>query len=153
MTGVPAPDAPDGAPSTPAPPGRVPLAVRFQWPLLLLPFVAGIATAVALWGDRAPRLFFSTAAEVLALGAVAASLQRGIFRIRTDERPAAWRGVAMATLLISVGTGLGFALAALAREDGGAASHLAVTAGALALGAGGIAVQAIFGMPGAPEDD
>ena len=112
--------------------------------LTLLPFVAGIATAVALWGDRAPRIFFSTAAEVIALGAVAMALEGRLFRVSRD----APRGVlARATILVSVGVGLAFAFGALARADGGADPHLAMTAGALAMGAAAVAVEAFFGMP------
>jgi hypothetical protein len=119
--------------------------------LTAIPFIAGIATAISLWGHHAPEQFFSTAAEVLALGAVAAALDGRLFRI-SDERAAAPRGLAMATILISVGTGLAFAFGALARQDGGGDAHLAVTAGALAMGAAGIAIQAIFGTPGADDD-
>jgi hypothetical protein len=111
--------------------------------MLVVPFAAGIATAVALWGDRAPRIFFATAAEVIALGAVAMALEGRLFRISEGERH---RGLPRVTLLISAGTGLGFAFAALAREDGGAASHLAVTAGALAMGAASVAIEAVFGV-------
>lgn len=42
---------------------------------LLVPHAAGIATAIALWGEPAPRIFFAAAAaaaaEVIALGALA----------------------------------------------------------------------------------
>ena len=109
-----------------------------------VPFVAGIATAVALWGDHAPRIFFATAAEVIALGAVAMALDGRLFRI---SRQARRTGYARATLLVSVGTGLAFAFGALARADGGADSHLAITAGALAMGAASVAIQAFFGTP------
>ena len=109
-----------------------------------VPFVAGIATAAALWGDRAPRIFFATAAEVIALGAVAMALDGRLFRI---SRQARRTGYARATLLVSVGTGLAFAFGALARADGGAGSHLAITAGALAMGAASVAIQAFFGTP------
>ena len=53
---------------------------------LLVPYAAGIGTAVALWGDRAPRIFFATAAEVIALGAVAMALEGRLFRV-TDVAP------------------------------------------------------------------
>jgi hypothetical protein len=90
---------------------------------LLVPYAAGIATAIALWGDRAPRIFFETRR----------------------------RGLARATLLISAGTGLGFAFGALGRADGGGDPHLALTAGALAMGAAGVAIQAIFGYDGTED--
>lgn len=109
---------------------------------LLVPYAAGIGTAVALWGDRAPRIFFATAAEVIALGAVAMALEGRLFRV-TDAAPR--HGLARATLLIAAGTGLAFAFGALGRGDGGSDPHLALTAGALAMGAAGIAIQALFG--------
>ena len=110
---------------------------------LVVPYAAGIGTAIALWGDHAPRIFFATAAEVIALGAVAMALEGRLFRISGVS--SSRKGIARATILISAGTGLGFAFAALAREDGGAASHLPLTAGALAMGAAGVAIQALFG--------
>lgn len=111
--------------------------------VILVPFVAGISTAVALWGSEAPRIFFATAAEVIALGAVAMALDGRLFRISGPSRRG---GAARATLLISVGVGLAFAFGALARKDGGGDPHLALTAGALAMGAAGVAIEAIFGM-------
>lgn len=111
--------------------------------ILAIPFVAGIGTAVALWGSHAPRIFFATAAEVIALGAVAMALEGRLFRV-SGSAPRG--GVARATLLISVGVGLAFAFGALAREDGGSDAHLALTAGALAMGVAGFALEAIFGL-------
>ena len=110
---------------------------------LLIPYVAGIVTAVLLWGDRAEPLFFATAAEVIALGAVAMSLQGGVFKIGggRDRRDSA----VMGTILISVGVGLGFAFGALARGDGGGKAHLAVVAGALVVGILAFALEAFFG--------
>ena len=113
-----------------------------------MPYAAGIATAIALWGDRAPRIFFATAAEVIALGAVAMALEGRLFRVTAETRR---RGLARATLLISAGTGLGFAFGALGRADGGGDPHLALTAGALAMGAAGVAIQAIFGYDGTED--
>ena len=128
----------------------VPARRRFELALTLLPFVAGIGTAAPLWGDHAPRIFFATAAEVIALGAVAMALEGRLFRVSRG----ASRGVlARVTMLISVGTGLAFAFGALARADGGAASHMAMTAGALAMGTAAIAVEAFFGTPGVPPDE
>ena len=128
-----------------------PIHIRYELPLKMLPFVAGIGTAIPLWGDRAPSIFFATAAEVIALGAVAMALQGGFFRVRTagDRSP---RGYAMGTLLVSVGVGLAFAFGALARGDGGSDPHLAMTAGALTMGVAAFAVQALFGTPGVEED-
>ena len=122
----------------------VPARRSYDVALTAVPFVAGIATAAALWGDHAPRIFFATAAEVIALGAVAMALEGRLFRI---SRQARRTGYARATLLVSVGTGLAFAFGALAREDGGADSHLAITAGALAMGAASVAIEAFFGTP------
>ena len=116
----------------------------YEVALTAVPFVAGIATAVALWGDHAPRIFFATAAEVIALGAVAMALDGRLFRISRQTRRT---GYARATLLVSVGTGLAFAFGALARADGGADPHLAMTAGALAMGAASVAIEAFFGTP------
>ena len=122
---------------------------RYEVALTVVPFLAGIATAVALWGEHAPRIFFATAAEVIALGAVAMALDGRLFHISSQSRRS---GYARATLLISVGTGLAFAFGALAREDGGAASHMAMTAGALAMGAAGVAIEAFFGTSGDAEE-
>ena len=119
----------------------------YEIALTLVPFVAGIATAIALWGDRAPRIFFATAAEVIALGAVAMALEGRLFRISSQPRRT---GYARATLLVSVGVGLAFAFGALARGDGGADPHLAMTAGALAMGAASVAIEAFFGT--APDE-
>lgn len=110
--------------------------------LTVVPFVAGVGTAIALWGEHAPRIFFATAAEVIALGAVAMALDGRLFHISSRARRS---GYARATLLIAVGVGLAFAFGALAREDGGAASHMAMTSGALAMGAAGVAIEAFFG--------
>ena len=111
--------------------------------LLLIPYAAGLVTAILLWGDRAEPLFFATAAEVIALGAVAMSLQGGAFKIGggRDRRDSA----VMGTILISVGVGLGFAFGALARGDGGGEPHLAVVAGALVVGILAFALEALFG--------
>lgn len=114
-----------------------------EYLVVLIPFASGIGTAIALWGDRAPRIFFATAAEVIALGAVAMALEGRFFRVSGASRRG---GVARATLLLSVGTGLAFAFGALARQDGGGDPHLALTAGALAMGAAGVAMEAIFGL-------
>ena len=115
--------------------------------MTIVPFAVGIGTAIALWGEEADPIFFSTAAEVIALGTVAMALEGRVFRVRASG------GGAYATIpiLIAVGTGLAFAFGALMRDDGGAASHLAVTAGALAMGAAGVALQAIFGI--VPDED
>ena len=132
-------------------PDRAPFNVRHRVPLTLLPFLAGIATAVPLWGDRADKIFFATAAEVIALGAVAMALEGSFFRVSSGRGRQG--GYGLATILISVGVGLGFAFGALAREDGGADPHLAMTAGALAMGVAAFAVQAFFGTPGIDEPD
>jgi hypothetical protein len=119
--------------------------------LILIPFAAGIVTTVLLWGVKAQAMFFATAAETMALGAVAMALQGRLFRVAGSEgshRPGGWT---MVTILIAVGVGLGFAFAALIRKDGGADPHAAVTAGALAMGILAFAIQAIFGMPGEDE--
>ena len=124
-------------------------AVRLQIALALLPFAFGIATVVALWGTKADELFFATAAEVIALGAVAMALQGGFFRVADHGRPARSR-YPMATILIAAGVGLGFAFGALARGDGGGEAHLAMTAGGLVIGISAFALQALFGE--APEE-
>ena len=115
--------------------------------LLLVPYAGGITTAIALWGEKARPMFFGTAAEVLALGAVAMGLNANMFRVRgsTDTRDAA----VMVTILVAVGVGLAFAFGALARGDGGGRAHLAVVAGALTMGILAFAIQAVF----APERD
>ena len=115
--------------------------------LLLVPFAAGVVVAVLLWGKRAEPIFFSTAAEVIALGAVAMALQGGFFRVSGTGGKPGGSNYAMATILLSVGIGLGFAFGALARKDGGADPHMALTAGALTMGIGAFAVQAFFGGP------
>ena len=131
-------------------PGRAPFRVRYAVPLTLFPFLCGIGTAIPLWGERAERIFFATAAEVIALGAVAMALEGSFFRVTSTRGRRGW---GLATILISVGVGLAFAFGALAREDGGAAPHLALTAGALSMGIAAFAVQALFGTPGVAEDD
>jgi hypothetical protein len=123
----------------------------FRVAVVLIPFGAGIVTAVPLWGDHAERVFFATAAEVIALGAVAMALQGNLFRVRGQGARSQGR-VAMATVLIGVGVGLAFAFGALAREDGGSDAHLAIVAGALAMGISAFALQAFFGGP-VSEDD
>lgn len=125
--------------------GRRRFADRFRLVLTLIPFAAGIGTAVPLWGARADRLFFATAAEVIALGAVAMALQGGLFRVARGGAGPAPGGVGMATILLAVGVGLGFAFAALGRADGGADPHLALTAGGLAMGVSAFAIEALFG--------
>ena len=132
------------------PSGRPPFRVRHALPLTLFPFLCGIGTAVPLWGERAEPIFFATAAEVIALGAVAMALEGSFFRVTSTRGRRGW---GLATILISVGVGLAFAFGALAREDGGAAPHLALTAGALSMGIAAFAVQALFGTPGVAEDD
>jgi len=133
------------------PPGKAPFRVRFALPLTLFPFLCGIATAVPLWGDRAKPIFFATAAEVIALGAVAMALEGSFFRVSSGRGRQG--GYGLATILISVGVGLAFAFGALARDDGGADPHMALTAGALAMGIAAFAVQAFFGTPGVADDD
>jgi hypothetical protein len=133
------------------PSGPSPFRVRYALPLTLFPFLCGIATAIPLWGERAEKIFFATAAEVIALGAVAMALEGSFFRVSSTGGRRG--GYGLATILISVGVGLAFAFGALARDDGGAAPHLALTAGALSMGIAAFAVQALFGTPGVPEDD
>jgi hypothetical protein len=133
------------------PPAKAPFRVRHALPLTLFPFLCGIGTAIPLWGERAEPIFFATAAEVIALGAVAMALEGSFFRVTSSRgRQGGW---GPATILISVGVGLAFAFGALAREDGGAAPHMALTSGALSMGIAAFAVQALFGTPGAREDD
>lgn len=131
---------------------RPPAGVRFRVPLTLVPYLAGIGTAIPLWGDRAEKIFFSTAAEVIALGAVAMALQGGFFRVSRGRPEELGGGAGMATILIAVGVGLAFAFGALARADGGAAPHLAMTAGALAMGVSAFAIQAFFGSDSAADE-
>ncbi len=134
------------------PKGRPPARVRYKIPLTLFPFVVGIGTVIPLWGETADPEFFSTAAEVIALGAVAMALEGSFFRVGPDSGRTTRGGVATVTLLLSVGVGLAFAFGALAREDGGGPAHLAFTAGALAMGAAAFAVQALFGTPGVENE-
>ena len=131
---------------------RPPARVRYKIPLTLIPFVAGIGTAIPLWGKKAEPIFFATAAEVIALGAVAMALEGSFFRVGPDVGRTTRGGVATVTLLLSVGVGLAFAFGALVRKDGGTAAHVALTAGALAMGAAAFAIQAFFGTPGVEEE-
>ena len=124
----------------------------FRVALILVPFAAGIGTAIALWGEHAEYHFYATAAEVIAVGAVAMALQGGMFRV-TGAGAHSQDRVALASVLIPVGVGLGFAFGALARDDGGGAAHLALTAGALAMGVSAFALQALFGPPGADPEE
>jgi hypothetical protein len=124
----------------------------FALALALIPYAAGITTAALLWGTKADELFFATAAEVIALGAVAMALQGGFFQLRGVHGAPARDRYALATILISVGVGLGFAFGALARGDGGGEAHLAMTAGGLVIGISAFALQALFGPP-PPGDD
>lgn len=133
----------------------MPFRVRFQLPLTLIPFFAGAATAIPLWGDKAPQLFFTTAAEVIALGAVGMALQGRFFRLTSDgqsDTRSAYTIASTGTLLISVGVGLGFAFGALIRGEAGT-PHLALTMGALSMGISAFAVQALFGAPGVADED
>jgi hypothetical protein len=123
----------------------------FRTALIFVPFAAGIGTAIPLWGDKADPFFFATAAEVIALGAVAMALQGGMFRVRGQGAKSQGR-VAMATILVAVGVGLAFAFGALARGDGGSDAHLAITAGALSMGISAFALEAFFGPPAAGDD-
>jgi hypothetical protein len=109
--------------------------------ITLVPFAVGTATAIALWGEEADPIFFATAAEVLAVGTLAMALEGRFFRVRGGGS-----GLVTAPILIAVGTGLAFAFGALARDDGGAASHVAMTGAALAMGATGVLMQALFGI-------
>ena len=45
--------------------GKRPFRVRYALPLTLFPFLCGIGTAVPLWGEKAERIFFATAAVAL----------------------------------------------------------------------------------------
>ena len=128
-----------------------PFRVRFAVPLTVFPFLCGIATAIPLWGERAKPIFFATAAEVIALGAVAMALQGSFFRVSPARGNRG--GWGLGTILISVGVGLAFAFGALAREDGGADPHMALTAAALSMGIAAFAIQALFGTPGMHEDE
>jgi predicted MFS family arabinose efflux permease len=119
--------------------------------LVYVPYLAGLATAIPLWGQKAPMIFFSTAAEVLALGAVAMGLQGGFFRVSPADEDDHRGGAAMATILLSVGVGLGFAFGALIRGEAGT-PHVAMTAGALSMGIIAFAVEAFFGDPGEPGE-
>lgn len=118
--------------------------------LVAVPYLAGLGTAIPLWGQKAPMIFFATAAEVIALGAVAMALQGGFFRISRAGEDDHRGGVAMATILISIGVGLGFAFGALIRGEAGT-PHVAMTAGALAMGISAFAVAALFGPPSHSE--
>lgn len=126
-----------------------PFSERFQIPLIVLPIAAGVATAIPLWGAQARPLFFSTASEVIALGAVAMALQGRFFRVGPRSR---FVTASTLTILISIGVGLAFAFGALARRDAGSDPHVALTAGALAMGVSAFAIQAILGPPGEEGD-
>ena len=123
-------------------------AERYELPLALLPFAAGIGTAIPLWGSKAPDIFFSTAAEVIALGAVAVALEGRLFRVDAvmGDRRRRYATLSRITVLVAVVVGLGFAFGALIRDEP-AASHVPLTAGALAMGVATIGVQAFFGEP------
>lgn len=122
---------------------------RYRVPLMLLPIAAGVGTAIPLWGAEARPLFFSTACEVLTLGAVALALQGRFFRLGARSRAVT---ASTLTILVSVGVGLAFAFGALVRGDAGGDPHVALTAGALAMGVSAFAIMAILGAPGAEED-
>jgi hypothetical protein len=80
--------------------GKSPFRVRYALPLTLFPFLCGVGTAVPLWGENAERIFFATAAEVIALGAVAMALEGSFFRVTSSRgRHGGW---GLATILISV---------------------------------------------------
>lgn len=132
-------------PAEETPPARV----RYQVPLTVLPFVVALGTAIALWGTDAPPIFFSTAAETIALGAVGMALQGRFFRVVASNR-SRWAIVSNATTLIGAGIGLAFAFGALIRGEA-AASHVAMTSGGLAMGVSAFVVQAFFGTPGSSD--
>jgi hypothetical protein len=127
--------------------------------MTVLPPLSGIAVAVPLWGTRAEPEFFEAATHVLAIGAVGMALTGGFFRlaIHRDTGPAgAWAILSTVSVLIAMGTGIFFALSALAQGHGGDA-HVAIVAGGLCSGMVAFAVQALFGTPGMrgedPEDE
>ena len=130
---------------------RPPAQVRYQVPLTLFPFVVAIATVIPLWGADAPPVFFATAAETIALGAVGMALQGRFFRVVAKDRTV-WATISNATTLITVGVGLAFAFGALVRGNAGD-PHVALTAGGLAMGVSAFVVQAFFGTPGSYTDD
>jgi hypothetical protein len=134
---------------------EAPLRVRLRLLLTLIPPIAGIAVAVALWGDHAEESFFDAATHVLALGAIALAIQGRFFRLQ--QHVSGGLGDAYAILnvimiLVATGLGLAFAFRALARGESGAAD-LAITAGALATGVAAFAVQALFGTPGVADEE
>jgi hypothetical protein len=148
-------DASGLAPSVAAVPdssssAAVPARVRFQVPLTLFPFLVGIATVVPLWGVKAQAMFFATAAETIALGAVAMALQGRFFRVADTTDRSIWAIVSNATMLIAVGVGMAFAFGALIRGDAGE-PHVAMTTGGLAMGVSAFVVQAFFGTPGSAD--
>jgi hypothetical protein len=135
--------------------GSSPVRLRFRTALTLVPVVAGIATAIPLWGHKAQQPFFEAATHVLAIGAVALALQGRYFRLRPQLSGSGGDASAIATVLstlVAVGVGLGFAFGALARGYA-SAPDLALTAGGLSVGVSTFAIQALFGTPGVVEDE
>jgi hypothetical protein len=132
-----------------------PVRLRFRQPLTLLPLVAGVATAIPLWSVRAEPAFFDAAAHVIAIGGIGLVIQGRFFRLRqhvTGAPSDAYAIVSVVTVMITVGIGLGFSFAALARGE----AHVpdtAMVAGSLATGVAAFAVVAMFGTPGAAEEE
>ena len=128
--------------------------MRFRVPLTFIPPITGVAVAASLWGTKAELEFFAAATEVLALGAVGMALTGRFFRLSThlDQGPAGVVPILnVVFVLVAVGLGLGFSLAALAHGSAHGAD-LAITAGALSTGIAAFAVQALFGTPGLRDD-
>jgi hypothetical protein len=132
-----------------------PFRIRFRVALTLIPLVAGVAVAVALWNRQAKIEFFSAATHVLAIGAVGMALTGRFFRLgRHLDQGIAGTYVLINVLGVLLGTGLGlfFSFHALAKGHS-ETPDLAVTAGALASGIIAFGVQALFGTPGMRDED
>ena len=135
--------------------GRAPFRVRFAAPLTVIPIIAGVATAIPLWGTHGEPDFFLAATHVIAIGAVALALQGRFFRLRAHLEggvSGAYAILNVVSILAAIGVGLGFAFSALAIGKS-ADSHVALTAGALATIVAAFAVQALFGTPGVGAED
>jgi hypothetical protein len=133
---------------------REPVRVRYAIPLTAIPPVAGLSVGIPLWNQKAEIAFFSSALEVLALGAVAMALTGNFFRLslhRTNGTAGFYAIFNVVFVLVTTGLGMGFSFGALADGES-TTGDVAFTAAALAAGVAAFAIQALFGTPGLRDE-
>jgi hypothetical protein len=131
--------------------------IRFRVALTVIPPIAGIGTAAALWNQHAEPEFFSASAHVIALGGIGLTIQGRFFRLRphvTGHATDVYAILNLVTVLVSVGVGLFFSFRALANGEA-RTPDLPLVSASIATSVAAFAVLALFGNPGEtePEDD